>query len=55
MNSVVTFRLVCRPCSINTVGLTRLLAPRERVPLGGDFLSSQEEISISDPWISLQP
>lgn len=55
MNSVVTFRLVCRQCSINTVGLTRLLAPRERVPLGGDFLSSQEEISISDPWISLQP
>lgn len=25
MNSVVTFRLVCRQCSINTVGLTRLL------------------------------
>lgn len=55
MNSVVTFRLVYRQCSINTVGLTSLLAPRGRVPLGGDFLSSQEEISISDPWISLQP
>lgn len=42
MNSVVTFLLVCSRCSINTVGLTRLLAQRGWVPFGGDFLSSQE-------------